>query len=69
MDYALYMEEGTSPHTITGNYYLYWEGADHPVHQVNHPGNVAFLYMEGGMLANVDNIAEFVLEALGDVFD
>ncbi len=69
MDYAAYMEEGTSPHTITGNYYLYWEGADHPVHQVNHPGNVAFLYMEGGMLANVDNIAEFVLEALGDVFD
>ena len=65
----LYMEEGTRPHGIDGHPLLYWEGADHPVHQVNHPGNVAFLYMEGGMLANVDNIAEFVLEALGDVFD
>lgn len=68
-DYDVYIEEGTSPHTITGNYYLYWEGADHPVHEVNHPGNKAYKYMEEALMANIDNIVEFVMEAIGDIFD
>lgn len=45
-DYAYYIEEGTSPHIITGNYWLWWEGAEHPVHEVHHPGNRPYLYME-----------------------
>lgn len=38
VDYGIYLEKGTSPHTIIGNPWLYWEGASHPVKKVNHPG-------------------------------
>ena len=48
-DYAYYIEEGTSGHIITGNYWLWWDGADHVVHEVNHPGNRPYLYMEIAM--------------------
>lgn len=30
--------EGTQPHIIEGNPWLYWPGAEHPVRRVNHPG-------------------------------
>lgn len=36
--YALYVILGTAPHTIQGNPWLYWDGAEHPVRQVQHPG-------------------------------
>lgn len=42
VEYGIYLEKGTSPHTITGNPYLYWEGASHPVKVVNHPGSRAY---------------------------
>lgn len=29
---------GTKPHIIEGNPWLYWEGAEHPVRRVHHPG-------------------------------
>lgn len=38
VDYGIYLEKGTSPHTITGSPWLYWQGASHPVKKVNHPG-------------------------------
>ena len=40
-EYALYQDQGTSPYLIQSkrpNGYLYWEGADHPVKTVHHPG-------------------------------
>lgn len=39
VDYGIYLEKGTAPHTIVGNPCLYWEGASHPVRSVNHPGS------------------------------
>ncbi|MGM9543629.1 MAG: hypothetical protein ACI3T9_01465 [Romboutsia timonensis] len=65
--YDLYMEEGTRPHIITGNPWLYWDELDFPVHQVNHPGNPAYKYMEEAMNANVDGIVQLVKEALGEI--
>lgn len=38
VEYAVYVHEGTRPHDITGNPWLFWKGADHPVHVVHHPG-------------------------------
>ena len=68
MDYALYMEEGTRPHIIEGNPWLWWDELEHPVHSVNHPGNPAYKYMEEALNSNVDRIIEFIEEAIGDVF-
>lgn len=45
VEYAHYMEYGTSPHRIEGNPYLYWDGASHPVKSVNHPGTKPYLYI------------------------
>ena len=40
-EYAIYQDQGTAPHLIESrwwNGYLYWEGAEHPVKTVHHPG-------------------------------
>ena len=40
-EYAIYQDQGTSPYLIQSkrpNGYLFWEGADHPVKTVHHPG-------------------------------
>jgi len=39
-DYAKYVEFGTAPHIIEQHNkgWLFWEGADHPVRVVHHPG-------------------------------
>lgn len=41
--YAIMVEKGTKPHMIfpKTKKALYWEGADHPVKSVNHPGTTA----------------------------
>ena len=31
VEYAVYVHEGTRPHVINGNPWLYWKGAAHPV--------------------------------------
>ena len=66
--YDLYMEEGTRPHIIEGNPWLWWDELEHPVHSVNHPGTPAYKYMEEALNSNVDRIIEFIEEAIGDVF-
>lgn len=45
--YARYVEEGTKPHIIRARKarFLYWNGAKHPVKQVNHKGSKAKPYM------------------------
>ena len=50
--YAEIIESGSRPHIINGNPYLYWEGAEHPVKQVNHPGTKAYPYMEPAAIKN-----------------
>lgn len=47
VDYAIFVEEGTSPHTIKAKSggALAWEGAEHPVNSVNHPGANATYFM------------------------
>ena len=40
-EYAIYQDQGTSPYLIQSKRpggYLFWEGADHPVKTVHHPG-------------------------------
>jgi hypothetical protein len=44
VEYGEYLEEGTPPHIIRpkDKKALFWEGAPHPVRQVNHPGTKGF---------------------------
>ena len=40
-EYAIYQDQGTGPYLIQSKRpggYLFWEGADHPVKTVHHPG-------------------------------
>ena len=45
--YAIWVEEGTHPHLIKAKAggALNWEGAEHPVNSVNHPGATASYFM------------------------
>lgn len=45
--YAIFVEEGTRPHSINAKAggALNWEGSDHPVNSVNHPGATATYFM------------------------
>ncbi|WP_328494106.1 HK97 gp10 family phage protein [Streptomyces sp. NBC_00414] len=47
LKYAIFVEEGTSPHPIKAKAggALNWEGAQHPVNEVNHPGSRAQWFM------------------------
>ena len=64
-DYAGFIEEGTTPHTITGNP-LHWnrDGEDHYAYSVNHPGNKAYKYMETALESHINDIADNVAEAI-----
>jgi hypothetical protein len=46
--YAIWVEEGTSPHRIDTNSKkaLSWAGGEHPVNHVNHPGATASHFMK-----------------------
>lgn len=54
LKYADSIESGSRPHTIKPKYkkYLYWEGAEHPVKEVHHPGTKASPYMEPAAIKN-----------------
>lgn len=47
VEYALFVHEGTSPHEITGNPLLAWNGDDGPAfaRSVQHPGTKAQPYL------------------------
>lgn len=64
LEYSEYIEDGTSPHIINGNPYLYWEGASHPVRRVNHPGNKAYLYMETACDTQTEDIEDRIAEII-----
>ena len=52
VDYGEILEEGSKPHVIEGNPYLYWKGASHPVKRVNHPGTKGFHTLENTLQEN-----------------
>lgn len=47
VNYSTHVELGTPPHVIKPRFKraLYWEGADHPVAKVNHPGTQPAPYL------------------------
>lgn len=66
--YAVYIEDGTSPHVITGNPYLIWDGQiNGPVKSVNHPGNRAYKYMETACDTQTEGLENRVAEAIDRV--
>lgn len=66
--YAKYIEDGTKPHTITGNPYLTWDGQiNGPVKSVNHPGNRAYKYMETACDTQTEGIDNRIAEAIDRV--
>lgn len=66
VEYSAYIEDGTSPHTIEGNDYLYW-GGGHPVRSVNHPGNKAYKYMETACDTQTEGLDDRIAEAIDKV--
>lgn len=64
--YAAYVEFGTSPHVIRPKnaLALYWEGADHPIKSVNHPGTKPQDYMGAILTASVPGINQLFNQAL-----
>ena len=67
-DYARHIEYGTSPHVITGNPYLIWDGQiNGPVESVNHPGNQPYVYMETACQVYTKGLDDRIAEAIKKV--
>ncbi|GIW70324.1 MAG: hypothetical protein KatS3mg101_1071 [Patescibacteria group bacterium] len=64
--YAIYVHEGTRPHEIypKNKKALYWEGAEHPVKRVNHPGTKANPFMEKIAKKATPDINKLFIQAL-----
>lgn len=56
--YAPYVEFGTAAHVIlpVTKKALYWQGADHPVRSVNHPGSKAYPYLKPALQQSIGKI-------------
>ena len=66
--YAPYVHEGTPPHIIEGNPWLYWDGAEHPVRRVNHPGYEGNPFFDDTLEeteTQLDNYLEDAIASLG----
>ena len=68
-EYAADVNYGTRPHFIypTNKKMLYWEGAEHPVPYVVHPGTAPTLFVENSIEETEQNMDEFFLTALQEV--
>lgn len=64
--YAIYVHEGTRPHTIVPRFKqaLFWEGAAHPVKRVLHPGTRANPFMERVAEKATPDINKLFIQAL-----
>ena len=62
MKYGRFLEEGTAPHVIRpkNKKALFWEGASHPVRQVNHPGTKAYPVLEDTLKANKNRLIKLL---------
>lgn len=69
LEYAPYMEFGTSPHIIEGNPLLVWEENGETIyrHRVNHPGNEAYLYLKKAFDTQTNGLEDRLLEAIDKV--
>ena len=68
-EYALYVNYGTRPHFIypTNKKMLYWEGAEHPVPYVVHPGTTPTLFIENSIDDVEGRLDGYFLKALEEV--
>jgi len=68
-EYAFYVNYGTRPHFIypTNAKMLYWEGAEHPVPYVVHPGTTPTLFIENAIDDVEGRLAGYFLKALEEV--
>ena len=68
-EYAIYVNYGTSPHFIypTNKKMLYWDGADHPVPFVVHPGTSPTLFVENSISDVEGRLDGYFLKALEEV--
>ena len=68
-EYAEYVNYGTRPHFIypTNKKMLYWEGADHPVPYVVHPGTSPTLFIENSIEDVEGRLDGYFLKALEEV--
>jgi hypothetical protein len=67
--YARFVEYGTAPHIIRPKnaQALYWDGAQHPVKLVHHPGTKANPFIERIIAASQDEIDQTFLTALQQI--
>lgn len=68
-EYALYVNYGTRPHFIypTNKKMLYWDGAEHPVPFVVHPGTSPTLFIENSISDVEGRLNGYFLKALEEV--
>ena len=68
-EYAAAVNYGSRPHMIypTNKKMLYWEGAEHPVPYVVHPGTDGQHFVEDSIEETEQNMDEFFLTALQEV--
>lgn len=68
-EYAQYVNEGTSPYVIepVNKKALYWEGADHPVKRVHHPGIKGKHFVEDSISDVEGRLDGYFLKALSEV--
>lgn len=67
VEYAHYMEYGTSPHRIEGRPYLFWDGATHPIKSVMHPGTKPYLYITTAFDEHTKTLDTRIAEIIEDV--
>lgn len=68
-EYAQWVNDGTRPYTITPNSKkaLYWEGADHPVKVVHHPGIKGRHFVEDSLADVNGRLDGYFLRAISEV--
>jgi len=70
LEYASYVHEGTSPHLIlptNWDGYLWWEGADHPVRYVEHPGYAGNPWFDTAIEITEGRLDEYLEMAMEDL--
>lgn len=68
-EYAQWVNDGTRPYTITptSKKALYWEGADHPVRVVHHPGIRGRHFVEDSLNDVNGRLDGYFLKAISEV--
>ena len=68
-EYAQWVNDGTQPYTITptSKKALYWEGADHPVRVVHHPGIKGRHFVEDSLNDVNGRLDGYFLRAISEV--